>query len=205
MVGTIIPIGHGERQHGRLSLSKWLYALGSVVGASIIGGVLGGFSERLMPSTLLDVSLSVTPLIVGIMCLAYSMHELGLVRLPMPERKRQVPAKWRTTMPDRLAAFVYGSMLGAGIFTYITVSTFYVPVIWSFLSRSMDTGALAMGAYGLGRGIPMIALASRRYTVEQAYALSELLANWKPAVHLLNGVALGIAGACLLLTGMAGI
>ena len=84
MVGTIIPIGHGERQRGRVPTAHWLHALGSVIGAASLGGLLGALGS-VAPWHVVPAVSAVVPLVVtGLVGLLYALRELALVPVPAP-------------------------------------------------------------------------------------------------------------------------
>src|SRR5215207_9074224 len=102
MVETFTPAVCGSRNRQRLAL------LGFAVGA--LGMVLG-----------VELALAVA----GLALLA-AVREAGLVRVPLPQVRRQVPERWRASLPLPVWSLGYGAGLGAGFFTFHPVSTFWV-------------------------------------------------------------------------------
>jgi sulfite exporter TauE/SafE len=201
MVGTILPIGYGERAQGRQPTSLWIHALGNVTGAVGLGLVLGEIGQlatraRDRPGMTL-LALGVT----GGVAFLYSLREFGFAALPIPQFKRQVPARWRLELRPRIAAWLYGLELGAGLMTFVVVSTFYVAALWSVFAASPWIGAATMGAFGFGRALPVVLIGLRLERVEQTAVLTQFLSHWEKVVHLVNGLALGFLGSYLL-TGM---
>ena len=77
----------------------------------------------------------------------------------VPQVRRQVPESWRRVMPVPLAAGLYGVLLGLGFTTFIL--TF---AVWALAGISVAVGDPAIGvaiglAFGVGRALPVIALA----------------------------------------------
>ena len=78
-----------------------------------------------------------------------------------PQIRRQVPEAWRRERPVALAAAGYGVLLGLGFTTFVL--TF---AVWALAGVSIALGDPALGlaaglAFGLGRALPVVALAPR--------------------------------------------
>jgi cytochrome c biogenesis protein CcdA len=200
MVGTILPIGYGEREKGKVPLGPWLYAGATIASGTVLGAVAGAVASSLpWHHTHTLVPLWAT----GLVALLYATSELELLPVPRPQMRRQVPAKWRLHLPPRVTATLYGLELGTGVTTFITVATFYVALLWSTLFGSVQTGALVMGAFGLGRALPVILLSTHLRPAEQTYRIVEPLTGWESIVHLANGLVLGVVGTGLVIAAMA--
>lgn len=192
MVGTLLPIGHGERLQGRAPLVLWSHMAGTVVTATVVGAVLtaGG--------TLASVPTALGTAIVAVLAALYAAREAGLSNLRIPCAPRQVRQQRsrRDTRP-RLAAFVYGLGLGIGFATHVTVATLPVVAAWTLLSPGL-TGVVAMSTFGLGRALPLFVLGTKTgRDHETLAAVSDRLLAWRPIVHLLNGLALAFAAGYL--------
>jgi len=200
MVGTILPIVHGEQLQGKRPVTLWLYALGNLLGAIALGAVAGGLGYAVagLATSALPSAISVS--LTGALGLIYSLRDVQLVPIPAPQFRKQVPAKWRMTLPIRLTALLYGIGLGIGFATFVTASTLYVVVGWAMLTASPLLGALALAIFGLGRSLPMFMLGNR--DVETNFRLTMILSGWQPLVLLLNGLALSLTGAYLLVSGL---
>src|SRR5690606_32919717 len=76
-----------------------------------------------------------------------------------PQLRRQVPEAWRRTLPLPLAAFLYGVLLGLGFTTYVL--PFALPALAAVSLVVADVGlGLVLGvAFGVGRALPIVALA----------------------------------------------
>jgi sulfite exporter TauE/SafE len=139
----------------------------------------------------------------GVVGLLYSVRELGLFQVPVLQSTWQVPEVWRRVLPSQVASLLYGLGLGVGVATRIPVGTFYVTVVWAVLASSPLLGALGMAAFGLGRALPLLWMAGLFNSNEEAFRLMSVLPRWQPAVHIVNGLALGFAGSCLLAAALA--
>jgi cytochrome c biogenesis protein CcdA len=188
MVGTILYVVNVERKRGMVHPALWLHGLGCVCGSALIGALLGSLGLVMRAQELLFTSLPVL-LLTGV---------VGMLRIPAPKVSRQVFAKWRLTLAPRTAALLYGLELGFGFTTYVTATTFYVVSVWAILVGDPWLGALGMSAFGVGRALPLFLLSRRATDTEERIRLSAALDPWKPAIHLLNGMALSCAGGCFL-------
>ncbi|HSB09064.1 MAG TPA: sulfite exporter TauE/SafE family protein [Blastocatellia bacterium] len=197
MVGTILPIVYGDRQQGKRPVSLWLHTLGYVIGGAAVGGMFGVIGAAL-PVHRLHIERGLVALLVtGSICLLYSLRELHLVDIPTPQFYRQVPETWRFHFQPKVAALLYGLGLGVGLATRIPVSTFYAVVLWAVLVGSPPLGMLGMAIFGFGRALPLLCAVPFLDDSEAAVRFQSLN-RLKPAVQVLNGIALGFAGPCLL-------
>lgn len=202
MVGTIICVVNADREKGRRADVLWLHLGGYVVGAAATGlivGALGGLLRRQAP---VELSSFTSLVAVGGAGLLYSLREMRLLKIPAPQTFRQVPARLRLQLPARLTALLYGLELGAGLSTHATVTTFYIAVMWILLVGDPALGALGMTAYGLGRALPIFLIGRRPTSLDDSSRMVNLLVSRKPLVHLVNGLALGFFGTCLLVAGL---
>ena len=83
-------------------------------------------------------------------------REAGLVRLPLPQARRQVPERWRFELPLPVWSTGYGAGLGAGFFTYQPVSTFWVALVGALALARPVPAALCLSLYGAGRAFMVI-------------------------------------------------
>src|SRR5436190_16617976 len=77
----------------------------------------------------------------------------------VPQIRRQLPEHWRRVMPMPLAAALYGILLGLGFTTFVLSFG-----VWALAAVSLAVGDPALGlllgaGFGLGRAIPILALA----------------------------------------------
>lgn len=151
MIYVIVPLGQQAKD-----IRLWVARVIVYVVASILGGATMGFLFALLgkPLRLLFFGNPLIPTaILGVASLLYALHELGVLRLSAPQSHWQVPNYWGVSRPIA-GTFVYGWMLGAGVFTFIPFASFYILLGWDMLSASLITGLLLGGLYGLTRGLP---------------------------------------------------
>ncbi|MQB00913.1 MAG: hypothetical protein GEU78_11585 [Actinobacteria bacterium] len=185
MVETITPVVHGGRNR-RYWISVVLHVVATTLTAAAFGGLLGGIGF-LARAPWGPVGRA---LVVGI-ALLYAARELFGVRVPVPDRHRQVPEWWRTFYPPPVAATLYGIGLGVGFLTFLSFGTFVAVSVGAFLTADPARGALIVGPFGLARGLSVILAAGARdqeaasELVDRVQALAE-----GRAARLVNGCAL---------------
>lgn len=201
MVGTILPMVHGDRRRKRRPVAHWAHLTGAVIAGASVGALLGWFGSSLQSAQLGSAVLAATCAVA----LGYALHEAGLIKLPTPQRHSQVPIGWRSQYAPSVAAAMYGLGLGVGLLTHITTATFYVVCALCVASGSPLIGAITMGAYGLARGLPAVVLALVSRDLTDAFRMHDRFDRWGSRfVHVANGAALSFAGAYLATASIAG-
>ncbi len=150
MVETLTPAVCGGRQRHRLALA--LFALGAVLGAAALGLLLGWAGSALDRGWALGAA--------ALLALLGAAREAGLVRLPLPELRHQVPERWRREWPLAGWSFGYGAGLGVGVLTHQTVATFWVAAAGALALGDPLVSALCLAPFGAGRAL-MVALPAR--------------------------------------------
>src|SRR5437879_3996235 len=118
MVGTIIPMVHGKQQSIRRVRILGLYTFGHLGAGLGVGYFLGTFGRALLKGVSPQVHHLLLLVVSGFVGLLYSSRELGFVRVPIPEFRRQVPQRWRATLSHEKSSLFYGLALGTGIGTH---------------------------------------------------------------------------------------
>jgi len=133
---------------------------------------------------------------LGAAAFAYSLHELGFLRLPVPGRDWQVPVEWVRDGFYRGAA-IFGATAGVGVLTRVPFATLPILLAWLFISGNVAYGALAGLVYGAARALPIYASAS---CTEPAgmFQLNQRLQQLAPLQHQIAGIALAAFAAYLL-------
>src|SRR3954470_7995545 len=165
MVETIVPVVHGTRTW---LLSLALFTAGAVTAAGVLGLALGAA----LPAGGAAVAAA-----VAVFALLEAAAELGLLRLPLPQMRRQVPERWRARYPQPLTALLYGAGLGFGFATYLPVATLPVVAVGVAALAGPASGASVLAAFGLGRGVALALATARVRSHEQATARIEWMAG----------------------------
>ena len=191
MIETITPAVCGSRKRQRIALAA--FTAGALAAAALLGAVLG------LVGSLLGARDAV--LAVAALAALAAARELGVVRLPLPQVRLQVPERWRHELPLPLWATGYGAGLGLGVATYQPVATFWIACAAAVAVGRPLAAALAFSLYGAGRAL-MVVVPKRGHP--EAAAAVESLARRRPLLVRANGVALAASAVALALAPAAG-
>ena len=175
MIETIGPTGHtGGRRTAIAACVAFLP--GAIAGGLFTFGSLAAVGE------LLHGAGGSTPFLVaaGIAVAAAALEVRGTPIVP--QIRRQLPEHWRRAMPMPLAAALYGVLLGIGFTTFVLSFG-----VWALAGISLALGDPALGAlvgiaFGIGRAIPIVALAPAAGG-RVGFKATELMCE-RPAVYL---------------------
>jgi hypothetical protein len=158
-------------------------------------GAAGGLLRRLPP----DVFAARWVLFLAVAVL-YSLHEIGVVRMPRPQRQWQVPPAWRVYYHPFVTAAGYGFLLGFGILTRIVVSTFYLLLLWDLLMADPVRAAEATALFGFAQTLPLLIAGWSVTSIEDVHRVADKSWSLRPLVHRLNGVVLAFVAGGMLVT-----
>lgn len=183
MIETFTSAVCGSRNRQRLA--ALLFAASAVAASAGLGALLGLAGEGLGARRAVFAAAG--------LALLGAAREAGLLRLPLPQARRQVPERWRSELPLPVWATGYGAGLGAGIFTYQPVATFWVACAAALaLARPLAAG-LCFSLYGAGRALTLFWPPRRRGATE----VVERLAGRRRL--LLRANVVGLVGCGILL------
>jgi hypothetical protein len=184
MLETFTPAVCGSRK--RQLIAQAFFTVAAVATSAALGLTLGFAGDVLGGSQAV--------LAAAALALVAAARELGLVRFPLPQARRQVPERWRFDLPLPVWATGYGAGLGAGFFTFQPVSTFWVACTGALALARPLPAALCLSLYGAGRAAMVIW--PRRRAGDPTAAV-ERLTRRRGALLRANAVAL-VACAVLL-------
>ena len=190
MVETFTPAVCGSRRRQRVAAV--FFGVSAVVTAGVLGAVLG------IAGGALGARRAV--LVAAVLALAAAAREAGLVRLPLPQSRRQVPEGWRFELPLPVWATGYGAGLGAGFLTYQPLATFWVACAGALALARPLPAALCFALYGAGRTLTLVW--PRRRGAEATEAVERILAR-RPALVRANVAGLAACAALLALASTA--
>ena len=155
MVETLAPGGFARTRASSL-LASATFTVGALWGGAVTFGglaLLGAALGAGGPAALT---------VAAVVAVAAAVAEARGLRIA-PQIRRQVPEAWRRERPVALAAAGYGVLLGLGFTTFVL--TF---AVWALAGASVALGDPALGvasglAFGLGRALPVVALAPRAH------------------------------------------
>jgi hypothetical protein len=155
MVETLAPGGYA-RTRAAAAAAGATFALGALAGGAVTFGGLA------LLGALLGAGGAVALGAAAVVAVAAAVAEGRGLRIA-PQIRRQVPEAWRRERPVALAAAGYGVLLGLGFTTFVL--TF---AVWALAGASIALGDPALGlaiglAFGLGRALPVLALAPRAH------------------------------------------
>jgi hypothetical protein len=190
MIPTITPVGYGR--HTRL---KWLTA----VGLYAISAAIASLMTCALAAALGLLTSSVAPsffelrwLWLSLLALGYCLHESQVIRMPTPQRRQQVPKIWRDKYHPWITASAYGFVIGSGLITRISVSTFYLLLAWSFLSANPLQAAGVGLLYGLSQGALVLVTAWNVKSPDDATRIGTAVWSWMFNIHKINAIFLGL-------------
>lgn len=187
MIETIGPTGHtGGRRTTIAACATFLP--GAVAGGMITFGALGALGGLVLGADERLAYLIAAAIAIG----AAALEARGTPIVP--QIRRQLPEHWRRVMPMPLAALLYGCLLGLGFTTFVLTFGVWAMAAIAVAVGEPATGALIGAAFGIGRAIPIVALAPLAGTASGA-RVTQLMAD-RPGLY--RGLRLGDAMALLL-------
>jgi cytochrome c biogenesis protein CcdA len=177
-----------------------LYTLGGLVTSVLVGAGLAAVGGLVIPAGTRPFGI-VVALVVAVLA---ALRELGWVRLPLPEPKRQTRDLWAKTFSPPVAATLWGLDLGLLVSTRLTFAGAWLVLLLAALTGSPRLGATLTAAYWLGRALPVwIAPLLFENAGSSHRVLDELDRHrqWHRMVHVLG---LGLMAAVLFSTLLSG-
>jgi hypothetical protein len=143
MVETFTPAGCGGRR--RQAAAVLLFSVGAIGAAAGLGAILGASGSSLPTAWAVGVAMSLA--VLG------ALREAGVLRIPLPDLRRQVPEPWRREKPLAVWSTGYGLILGSGFGTFQPVATFWVVCAGAIALGRPLVAALCLAPFGLGRAL----------------------------------------------------
>lgn len=187
VIETIGPTGHTG--------GRWttVAACATFLPGALVGGLLTFGSLALLGDLLHGAGGRASYLVAAAIAVVASMLEARGARI-VPQIRRQLPEHWRRVMPMPVAAALYGVLLGVGFTTFVLSFGVWALAGVSLALGDPAVGLLIGGAFGVGRAIPILALAplaGRRAGIRATELMCE-----RPGVYL--GLRRGDATVLLL-------
>jgi hypothetical protein len=152
MVETIGLSGDGARRRTTIA-SCATFAPGAVLGGIVTFGVLSALGEVVH-----GVGGRAAYGVAAAIAVAAAVAEARGTRIA-PQIRRQLPERWRWTMPMPLAAALYGVLLGLGFTTFVLSFGVWALAGIAFALGDPQLGLVIGAAFGIGRAIPVIVVA----------------------------------------------
>ena len=152
MVETIGPTGHTGGTRTAVAASA-TFAPGAIAGGMLTFGALaalGGLAH--------GAGGTAAYLIAAAIALVAALAEARGTPI-VPQIRRQLPEHWRRVLPMPVAAALYGVLLGLGFTTFVLSFGVWALAGISFAVGELDAGLAIGAAFGVGRALPIAALA----------------------------------------------
>ncbi|MGN2639206.1 methylamine utilization protein [Nocardia takedensis] len=126
------------------------HALGSVGTGAVTGALLGAFGGLALGFVPIGLLLGAW----AVLAVAYGLHELGLLSLPTPMRRQQLPRHLRRSAEPWKVSLLFGAIIGPGFLIFIRSSAYYLLVLGVAAIGSPALGAALFTTVSLGRCLP---------------------------------------------------
>ena len=192
MMDFITPVVH--RGRGRWRLALIAYGACAAISAAAFGALLGMGGRMLRQQLPIEHGAAALPVLVVVLVLVIVLvamvHELGVVRIPWPQRRWQVPSSWRFIEPRWIPSALYGLLLGPGILTYIPVATYYALVAMAIFIADPACAAAVFALFAVAQLVPLYLVGRGAETFDAAAARITTWSSHRVPLHRLNGAAL---------------
>lgn len=129
------------------------HAAGSILTGAPTGAVIGLIG--MLVGSVLNIGVALG--LWAVVAVLYGLHELGVLRMPTPMRRQQLPRRLRRTMEPYKVSFLFGAMIGPGFVIFIRSSAYYLLVLGLMLAGNPLLGAALFTLVSLGRCLPSLA------------------------------------------------
>jgi hypothetical protein len=185
----------GDARRGATLTASATFALGTLLGGAITFGSLA-----LLGSLVGDGVAGLREGLGAALALAAAVADWRGVRIA-PQIRRQVPERWRWTLPLPLACALYGVLLGLGFTTFVLAFAVWALAGISFASGDPLIGVLVGLAFGAGRALPVLWMAPGLRRGDGARRLDEMAEAPRLWLGLRRLDALGLGVCALALAG----
>ncbi|HST34759.1 MAG TPA: hypothetical protein VLJ80_14710 [Solirubrobacteraceae bacterium] len=185
----------GDARRGATLAACATFALGTLLGGAITFGSLA-----LLGSLVGDGVAGLREGLGAALALAAAVADWRGVRIA-PQIRRQVPERWRWTLPLPLACALYGVLLGLGFTTFVLAFAVWALAGISFASGDPLVGVVVGLAFGAGRALPVLWMAPGLRAGDGARRLDEMAEAPRLWLGLRRLDALGLGVCALALAG----
>lgn len=198
MIGTITPLVQEAKR-------TWVDAVvGHVVGTGLSGSLLGfvlGACGLLLGLHRWTPEARLAGGIVFLMC---AFRDVDLGHWALLSLRRQTPSWWLCAFGPKWAGFAWGIDLGQGWTTRIVFSGYYGLIFYAVVAASPVLSGLILGAYGLGRALPIFWAGTLVRRIELGQ-LSSAYVLRLPLIQRINAAVLAFVAGYFIMLGLSGL
>jgi hypothetical protein len=193
MIETIGPTGHEG------GIPTTLAASATFGPFAVVGAVLTFGAASLLGAVLLGAAGTVAYVGAAAIAIAAAVAEARGVPI-VPQVRRQLPIGWRRRLPMPVAAAGYGILLGLGFTTFVLSYGVWALIGICVALGDPGAGLVAGIAFGLGRALPIVALAplADRRSGERVCETMAMRPGFLRGVRAGDAAALAAVAAALL-------
>jgi hypothetical protein len=191
-IGTAL----GDARRSATTVAATTFTVGAVLGGALtfgslafVGGLVGHETSGVRDG------------LAAVLALAAALADWRGMKVA-PQIRRQVPERWRWTMPLSLACGLYGILLGLGFTTFVLTFAVWALAGISFAAGSPSVGLMIGVAFGIGRALPILWMAPALRGGRGARRLDGMATEPRLWLGLRRLDALGL-GLCALFIGAA--
>lgn len=174
------------------------YTLAGSLSSALVGTLLGVVGAWLQISKWRWLALTV----VGLLAFILAAREWGLIKFPMPERRRQTERLWAYEFGFVGASALWGFHIGLAFATRVSYGGFWALVALILALGSPGYGMTMMLVYWLGRVLPVWLAPGLDWSgSDTSQLLIEIVASDR-VYHRLSGIGLVWSGGIALLLAM---
>lgn len=146
-------LGRADAARATVAAACSTFTLGALAGGAVTFGALAAAGRAVH-----GFGGGAAAAVAAAIALAAAVAEARGVRI-VPQIRRQVPEPWRRRLPLPLAAALYGVLLGVGFTTFVLTYGVWALAAITFLLGDVRAGVVIGIAFGLGRALPVAAIA----------------------------------------------
>jgi hypothetical protein len=149
-VGALAPLGKVASARSRWVADVGLYTFGGAVSSVLAGAALGALGGLLPAPVITHGGM----IVLAVAAVAVA-REVGVLRFPLPQPRRQTKDRWAKIFPAPVSAALWGFDLGLTVTTRFTFAGTWVLLLVPVLTANPALGALVLLAHWLGRALPV--------------------------------------------------
>lgn len=123
-----------------------LHIAGIMTSAILLGAVLGALGDAIG-----HLEQSLAALVISAVGLMLAGRDIGVLRIPIPQLRRQTQKTWRHSFGSLTSAWLWGLDLGSGLTTLVNYAVYWILPLAAILRGEVVYGSVVLGLFGVGR------------------------------------------------------